>query len=393
MEGKKLNQFFNGYIVVRVECLNPEKFINMSIRHGVELWDIKKISFTTIEFKMHYYQYKNLKSIVRRTSSKVRIVKRYGVNFILSKAQRRKFFSFGVVIFLFIILSLSSIVWRIEIEGNKKVNKNVIYNALNKAGLKEGKVKYSIDLRQVENSVIKSINEVSVVNIRFYGTKALVKVVERTMPPQIVPFDKPTNIVARKEGVISKIISYKGQCTVTEGEYVRKGQILISGTVTNNENLPLKLVHSMGSVKANTWYESIKDAKLDYKYEIRSGRMKEIAYYILGNKRFYVKRNNIDFKKYDKIEEKSNLKVGSFNLPITKVTEHVYEKIDKYKKITYNEAYNIALKEAENEASKLVPKGLKIKDKKIEKRITTGNVRVRVLYIVEEDIGLEEVIN
>jgi similar to stage IV sporulation protein len=389
MGGSKLKEFVNGYIMVRAESLNPEKFINMSARYGIGMWDIERINFTTIEFKMRYTQYRKLKTIINRTNSKTKIIKKHGVNFVLSKASRRKFFVLGIFTFIAIIFYLSSIVWILDISGNKKIDKQIVYDAVKNAGLKEGKIKYGVNLREIEANVLRQLDQVSVINIRLIGTKAKIEVVERTMPPSIIPTDKPANIVASKEGIITKVLSYKGQPTVKAGDYVRKNQILVSGIVTNGENVPLKIVHAMADITAKTWYEAIEEISLDYKQEVRTGNVKHKSYMNVLNKKIPTKNDNIDFKKYDKIEEKSMVKLRGREMPVEKVNEYYYEKIEVRKKLTTEEALNIAIEKAEDKVKNEIPKDAKVLDKKIEKNIEEGKVMVKLLYIAEEKIGLQ----
>jgi similar to stage IV sporulation protein len=386
MGGSRLREYLNGYIIVRAECLNPEKFINMSARYGIKMWDIQRINFTTIEFKMKYYQYRQLKNIIRKTKSKTKIMKKYGVNFAYNKAIKRKFFLLGILFFLGIIFYLSSIVWKIEIEGNKKIEKSKIYQEIKKAGLSEGKIKYNINLRDVENSVLKEINEISIINIKFNGTKAKVNVVERTMPPEI-PIEKPANIVASKEGIVTKILSYKGQPEVKVGDYVRGEQVLISGVITDSNKAPLMVVHAMGEVIAKTWYESIQEINLDYKYEVRTGRVREKLYLVLMGKKICIKNDNIDFEKYDKIEEKTPVKINKRSIPVVRISEYYFEKKLVNKKLNFNDAINIAINKAEEELKGKIPQNPKIIDKKIEKFQEGTKAKVKILYIAEENIG------
>lgn len=390
MGGSRLETLIKGYISVRVECLKPEKFINMICKNGIIIRNVKRINYTTIEFNMMHNQYRLLRNLVRHNSVKVRIIDKQGIGFLIKKGFRRKFFILGILIFVFIIFSLSSIIWNINIEGNKNVDKLVIYKALNNAGLKQGKIKYGINLREVENSVVKQIEQLSIVNIRIYGTKADVKIYERTMPPKITPIDRPSNIVAIKEGIISKIISYRGQSLVSDGDYVTKNQVLISGVLTDSESLPTKTVHSMGKVMANTWYEEIKTTPINYRYEERSGEVIKSVRYILDGKEVGIKKHSIKFKKYDKIEDKEDVTIASYKLPIKKITTYYYEKVDRSKKLSYDEAYKISLNFAEKDMKHKLPSGVKVVDKKISKVINKDSVTVKLLYILEENIGVEQ---
>jgi similar to stage IV sporulation protein len=388
MGASNIRDFFNGFILVRIEGLNPEKFINMCSRNGIRLWDIKKLSYTVIEFKMKHSEFKYLKNIINKTSSRTRIIRKRGINFLFGKIKRRKFFALGVAVFLGILLYLSNLVWIIDISGNKKIDTNLIYESIKRAGIREGTLKQKINLRDVERNVLKNLNEISIININFIGTKAKVEIVERVMPPNLVPLDKPTNVVASRDGIILKMLSYKGQPLVQTGDYIKKSQILISGIITDSANVPTKIVHAMGMAIAKTWYESIQEVDINYKYETRTGRLKKKIYYNIMGKRICIKNDNIDFVKYDKIEEKNILKVAGRETPIEEITEYYYEKTENYKKLGYDEAVDIALKNAEESISKMLPENIKIIDKKIDKAVGNGKAKIRLLYVVEESIGV-----
>lgn len=390
MSSKGLRDFINGFIVVRVEGLNPEKFINICSRNGIILWDINKVSYTIIEFKMKHKEYKFLKDIIKKTSSRTKIIKKKGFNFLYGKIRRRKFFIIGIAAFIVMLVYLSNLVWIIDISGYKKISEDLIYNTLKSSGLNEGKLKNKINLREVEKNVLKQINEISIINIKFIGTRASVEIVERTMPPSIVPLDKPTNIIASKDGIVTKVLSYKGQPLVQNNDYVKKGQILISGIITDNTNVPSKIVHAMGIVTAKTWYESKKEINLSYKFEIPTGRLKKKVYYNIMGKKVCVKNDTIDFQNYDKIEEKNFLKVFDHETPIEILTEYYYEKEYLIRQLSAEEAIQIAVKKAEDELNTILPKDPQIIEKKIEKNIVSNSAIVRVLFIVNENIGILE---
>lgn len=307
-----------------------------------------------------------------------------------NKVLRRKIFVLGIGVFLAIIIYMLNIIWRIDVVGNKNVDSNKIYEVAKKAGLKEGVLKYKLNLRDIEDSILNDINELSIVTIRLEGIKAKIEVVERKMPPQIKSLDKPVNLIALKDGIILKISAYMGIPVVKEGDYVKKGELLISGTINDGQNNPVKFVHAFGEVVARTWYESVKEVNINYKYEERTGKTAKKIYYNCFDKIIYLQNDNISFEKYDKIIEKKPMKLKGISLPIEMITEYYFEKEDKYKILTYDEAAKIAVNEAENEVKRFLPKDIKIVDKKISKTIGNGKAKVKVLYIAEENICFEQ---
>lgn len=392
MGGNNFNGFVHSLIAVRAEGLSIEKFINLCARNNISLYEVRRLQFTAIDFKMRSSDFKKLKGIVKKTSSKARILKKNGLGFLFAKIFKRKFFVFGITLFFIIILYFSNIIWSIDVIGTKNINKEIIYNSLKKYGLREGSIKSKLKLKKIEIELLSEIKELSIVNIKLQGTKARVEIVERTMPPDLIPLNKPTNIVALKDGIIIKVLPYIGQPIVQEGDYVKKGQILISGVITDKSNIPSKVVHSIGDIYAKTWYEVKEELDLNYKFEKRTGRLKKRVYYNIMGRKVCIKRASIDFPNYDKIEIKNVLKIGAFNTPIEILTECYYEKVFDSINLTKEEATELVVKKAEEEILKLLPSNPFILEKKIEKDVIGTRAIARVLYILREDIGvLEEI--
>lgn len=391
LNDKGLEPMDKNYITVDVEGLNPEKFINLAVINGLTLWNIERLSITNMRFNMKEKDFKRLRHIAKKTNCRAKIIRKNGLIFLFRRLYRRIFFIIGLVIFILLIYFFSNIIWNIEIIGNKVVNEQLILTSLNKAGLKVGAFKKKINLRDIENSLLKDIKELSMVTISLDGTKAKVEIVERTMPPTIMDFEKPMNIVAVKDGILTKVIALKGQKLVKEGDYVNKGQILISGIIKDAQNIPIDVTRALGEVYAKTWYESIKEVPLKYRYFERTGNYKKTIYLVLPNNKIVNLRSNINkFQFYDKIIEKEQINLIGFKTPVLKVTEYYYEKIEKIKNLSYNEALDIATKLADEELMKIMPKDVKILEKKYDKILMKDKVRIRKLILTEEKISKEE---
>lgn len=384
-----MQRYLNGYIVVKIAGINPEKFINMASKHGIFMWDIERKEFTSIEFKMNYNQFKLLKNISKRTKCKVKIIKRYGMWTFSEKIKRRKFLIIGIVVFLLILYYLSSMVWNINITGNKTIDSQKIYAALEESGVRKWELKKNIKACDVEDKLIEKINEISMVNISFSGTTVNVEIIEKSMPPAMISDDEPCNIVSDKDGIIKSLSVYKGMKEVKIGDYVKKGQMLVSGDVKDISGNIIKQVHSMGDITAETWYEAIKKVPLKYNYEERTGKVKKKEYIIVFDKKLCIKNDNIDFHKYDRIEEKNIMKIDNKELPFEKITELYYEKTDRCRDISFDEAVSIGKEQAENEIKNNMPSGIKVTDIKTEKKMENNEAVVRMLYIAEEKIGVD----
>lgn len=229
----------------------------------------------------------------------------------------------------------------------------------------------------------------------FDGVKLNVEIVERTMPPSITTYEQPSDIIAQKDGIITKIFCYKGTPLIKEGDYVKNGQVLISGDVIilNRENgqpETVKIARALGSVYAKVWYENTQEIILNETKRQQTGKIVNNTYYVINGKKIYTNKHDVNFKIYDKIENKERVKLQNYELPIEKVEEYYYEVVEIKQNYTVNEAVEIAKKNAENELLKQIPNNTKILDKKIEKIIEKNKVKIRLLYITEEQISMEK---
>lgn len=383
----KTGKYIDGYITVRVEGLHVEKFINLASKSNITMWELRRIDYTTIEMNMYYYQYPLLKSILKKTNCRSRIISKTGLHFFVNKIKRRAFFAAGAILFAALLIYMSSFIWFIEVTGNEDIDSQIIFSYAERAGLKAGIHKDSINLRDVEEYIITGLDEVSVVNIKYRGTKAIIKVVERTMPPEIIDPNEPVDIVASRDGIIETILAYRGQVMVKKGDYVKAGQTLISTLASDGS---YERVHAMGLVTARTWYESIQYVPLIYSEDVRTGEMKKRISLKWGSKRFCIKNNNIRYEKYDRIEKTTDIKIFGISTMVSRITEYYYEKETVVTELTYEEAFEMAIEKAEEEIKKSMPQNVSLVDKKVEREQQEEGVRVRILYTVTEDIGMEK---
>jgi similar to stage IV sporulation protein len=387
-----ITDYFNGYILIKLENINPEAIINLCLNNGISMWEIERRNYTTIVFKMRKGQYLLFKKTVKNTNTRSKIIKKYGIYFTFNRMNRRKFFIIGSFVFITVLICCSSLIWRIDITGNKNIATSKVMSELNTMGLKRGAIKFNLDFRKIEENVLKNMKELSVIKINLDGTRVKVEIVERVMPSEIIDKDIPTNIVSSKEGIITKIFSYQGQEVAKIGDYVKPNQLLITGTISDLENNINKQVHAMGTVFAKTWYEVVQEVNLNYKITTRSNKFKTKVYYALGKNIINIKNTNINFVKYDKIKNVNRMHLLKLKLPIYKITETYYEKIDKYKNLTAKEAEAIGISIADRSVIGKLSKESKVIGRKITKISSKDKIEIKVLYTVEEKIGKDLII-
>ena len=81
------------------------------------------------------------------------------------------------------------------------------------------------------------------------------------------------NIVAIKDGLVKKLIYSKGEALVKTNDYVKKGDILISGTLMKDEEVK-SVVCATGKVYAEVWYKATIKVPLVREENILTGKVR-----------------------------------------------------------------------------------------------------------------------
>lgn len=384
--------YFRGYAIIIVKGLKIERFINLAVVNNIYIWDIEKLDYTTVKAKIGLENFGKLRDIVRKTDSSVSILAKRGFPFIVRNVKRRKLFYASLLSLFIFIYIMSSFVWMIELVGVKEVDSAKILRSLAAEGLKEGSFKGKLDRRHIENQVLINMPELSWIGIQFKGTKAVVEVVEKREAPPLVSRTDACDIVAAKDGVITKLLVLSGDPLVKDGDSVRRGQKLVTGTILR-EGLEPRQVHSLAQISARTWYEEAEEIMLEQLEYKPTGRVVRHYKLKLLNKEFSRKRS-VNFKDFNEyMSEKNILSFGDYIFPV-KLIEYRFEELVPEVKILTVEEAKARCAERLNARIKLqIPEGAVILKKNINYYVDKKSVKAKIEVEVMEDIGIKQKIS
>ncbi|WZL74635.1 sporulation protein YqfD [Clostridiaceae bacterium 35-E11] len=329
----KLWNFFRGYVVIKIEGLNLEKFINYAIARGVYLWDIIRVDYTTLQAKVGLEGYKELRHIVKRAGCKVKISTKIGYPFFMHKFKARKMFMVGFIIAIIIIVVSTSFIWNIEIYGNDTLSKQVIIKNLNQLGLYPGVLKHKLNITQIENNMMIELENLVWIGVEIQGTKAIVEIVENTEAPLKLTLDTPCDIIAEKKGVVEKVVAKNGDAQVEKGDIVKEGEILITGQIIR-EGLDTRYVHALGEVYAKTYYEGNDEMSFIHRRKIKTGNKITRRIIKIGNSQIILSGGEIPYN--HAIIEKKNKSLPTWRnikIPVEIIIEEYYEAVEKKEKL------------------------------------------------------------
>lgn len=380
----------SGYVNIKVEGFFVERFINMCLAQDIFLWNIKYENNVLVKLKISVADFKKIKKIAKKTKSKVKIETKVGLPFFLYHYRKRKIFLILACIVFLLIFILTRFVWNIEITGTKNISVEELRAVLKEEGIKEGILKNSIETEEVINTIRLKREDIAWIGIKIKGTNVIVEVVEAKEKPEVIDETKICNIVAKKSATISKIIVQNGTARVSVGDAVNAGDLLVEG-VMEGQYTGTRQVNAEATIYGKISYEKSKKESLIQEIEKSTGKEEKKIEINLNNFKIILPKGVSKFENYDTIKTNKKLKLFSnFYLPISFTEIKFVEKQKEYKTYTEEELILKLKKELEDELKKEYSLSEENIEELLETDVQNGSVEVKVIYIVQEEIGTKE---
>lgn len=222
------------------------------------------------------------------------------------------------------------------------------------------------------------------------GTNLIIKIAEADSKPDIIDENEYCNIVASKDGIITKVEAQNGTPAVSVGDTVKKGDVLVQGWI-EGKFTDKRFVHSEGEVFAKVWYSEKKKVYYKQNYENQTGKTEKKYSININNFKINLFKTLSKFENYDTISTIKKLKITSnFYLPIEIVVNENFEKQKQQKVYDQNEAKEIGIKELKSKLEEQLQNKENISNIYINTDETDEYIEVEVIYEVLESIGTKE---
>lgn len=383
MELKDIFKNAYGVVTVRVEGFFIERFITLCKNNNIEIRNLRNINSASIEFEIAIANFKKIGKFLRKSKCKCYIVNKKGLYFLKHKYRKRKIFFIMTLAIIISLIILSTFIWKIDITGNNVLSNEYILDGLKKSGIYAGRSHLFIDKIALVNEIRVNIPEISWVGIEINGITINVEIAEKKPEAIAENSNIPKHVIAKKTGIISKIIAENGTAVYKQGEYIEEGQIAIAGII-EDKYFPAKFVSAKGILRANVEYEK----ELTVSFENVEKKYLNKKYYLIG---FNINNNEIMLnylpkdKKYDITKKENKFSLFGNNLSFNIYTAENY--IEEKKLYSYDEAKDIVTKLMNEEINKDLAKDSTITEKKEEFITIDGGIKLKVRYTIEEDIA------
>ncbi|WP_426447800.1 sporulation protein YqfD [Paenibacillus sp. S-38] len=383
-------QRIRGFVVVEVRGRQLEGLLNRMTERRMSMWDIRITAEHQASLCLPLPDFFRLRPLLKETGCRVRVRQRHGLPFLLDKLERRKFFAIGLLGFIIGVYLLSSMVWKVSVEGNEKIQTDQILAAAKAQGIYAMQWKYKLkEPVELSRNLQGQLPGASWIGVEIQGTHVIIKVVEATIP-ESKPLMNPRHLVASKNAMVTQIFAEKGRPAVKVNTYVRKGDILISGILGDEANR--QTVVASGKVKGLVWYKPTVEVPLTQRYKVYTGETKTRSYLVLGSRGVQVYGyGKLPFEAYETIPDRQTLSWRNFVLPVGWLKEKLMEVRYVEQPVDPKEAAAIGLEQAKGQIlAEAGPEARVVGEKILHEKAENGKVYMEVHLEVEELIAAEQ---
>ena len=390
MHIKTVIYYILGYVNVVVEGFFIERFINTCISKRIFLWNTNRNKATIFSANTSISNYREVVKIAKKCQCKIKINKKRGLPFILNKYRKRKLFAITLVVIILAIFTISNFIWNIEISGINEEKQKEILSFINNEGVNVGIYKKKVNIQGLINKIRIAREDIAWIGMEMKGTNLVIKVVEADEKPQIIDKDEWCNIIAKKDGIIAKVEALNGTPIVSEGDTVKKGDILVQGWI-EGEHTENRYVHAEGNVMAKVWYSEKEKVYYKQEYENQTGNKEKKYTLNINNFKINLFKTLSKFQNYDTISTIKKLKITSnFYLPVEIIVDEHLEKQKHQANYSKNEAKEIGINNLKNKLNEQIQDEGNISNIYINTSETEDYIEVEVIYEVLENIGTKE---
>ena len=323
---QKLLNFLRGSVLVAVECSAPERIINLCAVHDIPFWDVTWRDGSHFALRTTRWGFVRLRAVSDQVAAKLTVRREKGAPVVLRRFRRRYVLLAAAALFCAAVWMGNTFIWGFTVTGNDTVPDEVILRALERQGVTIGTRALAINQEDLRNHILLELKDISWLAVNVSGCTAHVQVVERHRPPALHSDSDAANVIAARDGLVTKVEALDGRAMVQKGDTVTRGQLLISGVVDSPKS-GVRLLHGLGRVEGRTWYTLTAAVPLTAEeYGEAEARLPRVAL-ILGKHRInFPGKGSVLGPSCDKITSYHSVTLPfSFRLPVTVVTERTID--------------------------------------------------------------------
>lgn len=317
--------FLQGYVRAKIKGASPEWALERLTQARAAFLEPVREDDVTISLLLLKKDVPKAESAAQKAMCELEIAEEFGLSKSLGGLFRRKAFCIALVLALAASFVIPKFVFFYEVTGNEAVPEEKILRAMKSLGVGFGTYGPDIKPQELKNKMLLLIPELQWFTVQQSGMRARIVVRER---PEQIPVEErraPMDVVAAKDGVITSVYAFDGNCLCKPGQAVTKGQLLISAYL--DLEFTTRVCAARGEIYAGTLAQKTVVTPDTVTVKRPNGKTARSVSLLLGEKRRNIFTNGGNLTgRCDKITRTHMLTLpGGLEIPIgLSVTQCVY---------------------------------------------------------------------
>lgn len=380
-------RLWKGYVKIRLTGYSPERFLNLCKNNDIDLYSIQADGAGYI-MEVSIDDFFLLKKILRKTGTKIHILSKFGLPFILFRYRKHKFFAIGIGIAFLCLILMSQFLWEIEISGNYSITDSQFSRYLHSQNIKLGTMIQDIDCAGLENQIRNDYPDIAWVSVQTEGTRLIINIQELKKDNSDIEntgkethHTAGTDLIASNSGTITSIVTRNGTSLVKVGDQVEKGTVLVSGYMELYDDFGTLIDYVYCDADADVIvatqdnYQNI--IALEYNKPVLTGKNKTQWKVIFPKKTLSIGNNKNSFENSFIFTQQKKLTIGKkFIFPVEIIKIETKEITLEATNYTEEEIKEIASRHFALYSKKIAKKGFQIIDKNVKIKFSEKQVLV-----------------
>ena len=384
------------YRKIRIEGTDLNNIVNKCIKNDIPLRNLKWKDKLESTAEVRGDDFDGLKKTAGH-SYKITVLKEGGAVSLFKSMKANIVALTGAFLLGALIFYQSLFVAEIRIDGYRSISEESLRQVIAEAGLYEG-VRKPENYDDVKKALYGNFEDITWVSVYENGRLIEIEVAEASDSKAAEKAKKtPVDIVASRSGMVEKILPLQGNACVQKGDYVNKGDLLISGSFeyqstdySQGDDVKTLYSHATGQVFAKA------PLQLTYYLE-KNERIKEYTGHFIPG--IYIRFGDLELDTASGLngyeasvrEERKLLDIVKplpVKLSLVKICEvDIRERHRDMKKV--QSVVEAAIRQYERDD---LDSGEEIVSQSIDYSESEGTIKANVLLEILEDIGEEKAI-
>jgi len=223
-------RYMRGFLRIRITGSGAIRFMNLCTAKNISIWDLEE-DCDYVYLNISLADFRKIRKIVRTSKVKAAVIKRNGLPFLLKDLYKRRMFILFLLFFVLLMHYQRTHLWSVSVEGNTTITYDRIMDFLLDTYYAPGMKIQGFPKNEAEKSMRNAFPEISWICISTEGTVLNVSLIENIGESPSEDDFIPSSVYAAEDGIVKRLLVGSGTPMVKVGDEVKKGDLLISGIV------------------------------------------------------------------------------------------------------------------------------------------------------------------